>query len=109
MRTKNKRACEKKKIAKSGKDGAVYCLGSGQKRLLKEYIQDIANVVKHLHRAGIVVLLLVSKEQAASIEKKHDTYISGWLEEGTDANAAAKFILKNSAFRDVESRNRDFI
>ena len=33
------------KIAKSGKDGAVYCLGSGQKRLLKEYIQDIANVV----------------------------------------------------------------
>ena len=71
--------------------------------------EDIANVVKHLHRAGIVVLLLVSKEQAASIEKKHDTYISGWLEEGTDANAAAKFILKNSAFRDVESRNRDFI
>ena len=33
------------KIAKSGKDGAVYCLGSGQKRLLKEYIQDIADVV----------------------------------------------------------------
>ena len=71
--------------------------------------EDIANVVKHLHRAGIVVLLLVSKEQAAYIEKKHDTYISGWLEEGTDANGAAKFILKNSAFRDVESRNRDFI
>lgn len=71
--------------------------------------EDIANVVKHLHRAGIVVLLLISKEQAASIEKKEDTYISSWLEEGTDANAAAKFILKNSAFRDVESRNRDFI
>ena len=71
--------------------------------------EDIANVVKHLHRAGIVVLLLVSKEQAASIEKKEDTYISSWLEEGTDANGAAKFILKNSAFRDVESRNRDFI
>lgn len=33
------------KIAESGKDGAVYCLGSGQKRLLKEYIQDIADVV----------------------------------------------------------------
>lgn len=33
------------KIAESGKDGAVYCLGSGQKRLLKEYIQDIAAVV----------------------------------------------------------------
>ncbi len=33
------------KVAQSGKDGAVYCLGSGEKRLLKEYIQDIASVV----------------------------------------------------------------
>lgn len=31
--------------AERGKDGAVYCLGSGEKRLLKEYIQDIAEVV----------------------------------------------------------------
>ena len=55
-------------------------------------------------KRNMVILL-----HSVSIEKKEDTYISGWLEEGTDANAAAKFILKNSAFRDVESRNRDYI
>lgn len=33
------------KIAKNGKNGAVYCLGSGKKKLLKEYIQEIADVV----------------------------------------------------------------
>lgn len=33
------------KIAQKGRDGAVYCLGSGQKRLLKEYIQDVASMV----------------------------------------------------------------
>lgn len=33
------------KTAERGKDGAVYCLGSGKKRLLKEYIQDIADVI----------------------------------------------------------------
>ena len=33
------------KIAKNGKNGSVYCLGSGQKRLLKDYIRDISEVV----------------------------------------------------------------
>ena len=33
------------KVAEKGKDGAVYCLGSGQKKQLKEYIQGIADVV----------------------------------------------------------------
>ena len=33
------------KIALYGKDGEIYCLGSGKNRLLKEYIYDIADVV----------------------------------------------------------------
>lgn len=33
------------KIAQNGKNGEVYCLGSGQKRLLKEYIKEIVDVV----------------------------------------------------------------
>ena len=33
------------KAAIKGKDGSIYCLGSGEKRLLKDYIKDIAEVV----------------------------------------------------------------
>ena len=33
------------KIAQNCKDGEIYCLSSGQKRLLKEYIKDIADVI----------------------------------------------------------------
>ncbi|MBQ4059183.1 MAG: NAD(P)-dependent oxidoreductase [Lachnospiraceae bacterium] len=32
-------------IAEKGKDGKVYCLGSGQTRLLRDYIIDIRNVI----------------------------------------------------------------
>lgn len=31
--------------AEKGRDGAVYCVGSGQERLLKDYIKDIGDVV----------------------------------------------------------------
>lgn len=33
------------RVVEAGKAGATYCLGSGEHRLLKEYIQDIAEVV----------------------------------------------------------------
>lgn len=33
------------KIAEKGKNNSIYCLASGQKRRLKEYIKDIADVV----------------------------------------------------------------
>ena len=33
------------KAAIKGKDGSIYCLGSGEKRLLRDYIKDIAEVV----------------------------------------------------------------
>lgn len=31
--------------AEKGKDGSVYCVGSGKERMLKEYIQDIGRVI----------------------------------------------------------------
>lgn len=31
--------------AEKGKDGSVYCVGSGKERMLKEYIQDIGQVI----------------------------------------------------------------
>lgn len=44
---------------------------------------DIDCVIKHLHRAGIVVLLLVDKKQADTIQNKSESYLSNWLDEGS--------------------------
>lgn len=81
----------------------------------KEYLyapfdgEDIALVLKHLHRAGIVVLLLVDAKQAASLNVQDDTYISGWLSDFANVDDVAGFIRKQSAIGDSVIRSRDFI
>lgn len=71
--------------------------------------EDIASVLKHLHRAGIVVLLLVDQKQAASLSVHDDTYISGWLSDIANVDDVAGFIRKKSAISDSVVRSRDFI
>lgn len=71
--------------------------------------EDIALVLKHLHRAGIVVLLLVDVKQAASLNVQDDTYISGWLSDFANVDDVAGFIRKQSAIGDSVVRSRDFI
>lgn len=70
--------------------------------------EDISTVLKHLHRAGIVVLLLVSLKQAATIIAKNENYISNWLQEETSVEDAAKWIRKETAYSDVVRRG-DYI
>lgn len=55
-------------------------------------------MIKHLHRAGIVVLLLVDKKQADTIQNKSESYLSNWLDEGADAKWAADYIREQSVF-----------
>ena len=57
--------------------------------------EDIDLVIKHLHRAGLFVLLLVDKKQADTITNKDEHYISNWNKTGLAANEVAKFIAKN--------------
>lgn len=71
--------------------------------------EDIDLVIKHLHRAGLVVLLLVDKKQADTITNKDEHYISDWNKTGLAANEVAKFIAKESAYSDLFVYERDYI
>ena len=70
---------------------------------------DIDCVIKHLHRAGIVVLLLVDKKQADTIQNKSESYLSNWLDEGADAKWAADYIREQSVFWGNEAKRGDYI
>ncbi len=71
--------------------------------------EDIDTVIKHLHRAGIVVLLLVDKKQSETIKNRDDSFISNLNKEIKDTKDAAKLIYKASAYEDVLVRERDYI
>ena len=71
--------------------------------------EDIDLVIKHLHRAGLVVLLLIDKKQADTITNKDEHYISDWNKTGLVANEVAKFIAKESAYSDIFVHERDYI
>ena len=71
--------------------------------------EDIRNVVKHLHRAGIVVLLLVDARQAAALDIRDDSYIRDLSRQSTDAEELAAQIRKKSAYTDVVVGDRDYI
>ena len=70
---------------------------------------DIDCLFKHLHRAGIVVLLLVDKKQANTIQNKSESYLSNWLDEGADAKWAADYIREQSVFLGNEAKRGDYI
>ena len=69
--------------------------------------EDVENVVKHLHRAGLVVLLLVSEKQAAKLET--DKYITNWNENGNSVEEVSKFVRMQSAYDGVIVNGRDYI
>ena len=69
--------------------------------------EDVENVAKHLHRAGLVVLLLVSEKQAAKLET--DKYITNWNENGNSVEEVSKFVRMQSAYDGVIVNGRDYI
>ena len=71
--------------------------------------EDIRNVVKHLHRAGIVVLLLVDAKQASALDIRDESYIRDLSQQSTDAEELAAQIRKKSAYTDVVVGDRDYI
>ena len=71
--------------------------------------EDISNVLKHLHRAGIVVLLYVDKKQAETVTDKNEFYISDWKENGTEVDAVAALIRRRSAYQELLAHSGDYI
>lgn len=70
---------------------------------------DISLVIEHLHRAGILVLLLVEQNQVDGITYKNEFYISDWKQAGEAVDEVAQFIRKKSVLGDVLARHKDFI
>ena len=71
--------------------------------------EDISNVRKHLHRAGIVVLLYVDKKQAETVTDKNEFYISDWKENGTEVDEVAALIRGRSAYQELLAHSGDYI
>lgn len=71
--------------------------------------EDISNVLKHLHRAGIVVLLYVDKKQAETVTDKNEFYISDWKENGTEVDEVAALIRRRSAYQELLAHSGDYI
>ncbi len=71
--------------------------------------EDISNVLKHLHRAGIVVLLYVDKKQAETVTDKNEFYISDWKGNGTEVDEVAALIRRRSAYQELLAHSGDYI
>ncbi len=71
--------------------------------------EDVSTVVKHLHRAGIVVLLLLDENQKNNIKTTDVNYITDCDKEGTEVEQVAGFIRKQSEYGEEQARNRDYI
>ena len=71
--------------------------------------ENISNVLKHLPRAGIVVLLYVDKKQAETVTDKNEFYISDWKENGTEVDEVAALIRRRSAYQELLAHSGDYI
>ena len=65
--------------------------------------EDIAGIVKHLHRAGIIVLLLLTEKQDQAVDKaKIDNFVSDIdVENIKEAEEIATFIAKASVYEET--------
>ncbi|MBO5489249.1 MAG: sulfate adenylyltransferase [Eubacterium sp.] len=62
--------------------------------------EDIAIVLKHMYRAGLVVLLLVDEAQASQITSKDENYVTEWDKYGQDVDDVARFICEYTAYQE---------
>jgi len=71
--------------------------------------EDIATVIRHLNRAGILVLLFIEQNVNSGIENTEEFYINDLSEAGTTVNEVAEYIRKKSVVGDMLATHKDFI
>ena len=71
--------------------------------------EDFVNVVKHLERAGIVVLLLISAKQEKALETAKTGFTKDWNQNGKDVDKVADFIKKQSVYDGVIVNTSEYI
>ena len=71
--------------------------------------ENIWQVVKHLHRAGLIVLLLIdSRHKNFSLENIENP-VTEWYDGGTSIDEVAEFIRKQSAYEDTPVKDGNYI
>lgn len=75
--------------------------------------EDVVGVLKHLRRAGIVVLLLIDEGTAIEVRKEigdsKESYISGWYHENLDVDEAYQFIRRKSVYSEMNVQDGNYI
>ena len=70
--------------------------------------ENIADIVKHLNRAGIVVLIYVADVDTSAFALDR-TYVSGWVNGEISVSDAADFVYKRSGVHGEIAQGGDFI
>ena len=60
--------------------------------------EDFENVVKHLNRAGIVVLLLINEKQQNVLSSENIEFTKDWNKDGVNVEKVADYIKKQSVY-----------
>lgn len=59
--------------------------------------EDVVNVVKHLHRAGLVVLVLADAEELKRVQANGEEYVGDWQDASVEIDEIVKGIVGKSA------------
>ena len=70
--------------------------------------EDFRTVIRHLSSAGLVTLLILSKEQAAGIDADAEGWLHGWPK-GADAEYIAREIYKKSSLVTFDGNDGGYI
>ncbi len=71
--------------------------------------EDFVNVVRHLSRAGILVLLLISEKQEKELEAQKGEFTKDWNKNGNDVEKVAAYIKKQSVYDGVVVKESEYI
>ena len=71
--------------------------------------EDFETVVKHLNRAGIVVLLLISEKQQKVLSGENVSFTTDWNKDGKSVETAAEYIKKQSVYDGVIVNSFEYI
>ena len=71
--------------------------------------EDFETVVKHLNRAGIVVLLLISEKQQKVLSGENVSFTTDWNRDGKSVETAAEYIKKQSVYDGVIVNSFEYI
>ncbi|MCR5691750.1 MAG: GTP-binding protein [Eubacterium sp.] len=90
-----------KALSLSGRHTYLYAPAKGE---------DVANALKHLHHAGVVVLLLADEKTLNQLKLSAQIKVlSDWSCQGKEVNAVADYILRNTRYQDDVVGGGDFI